>query len=297
MADHRANILTYIDHRVTSAACEGINSVIQELKHRSRGSATARTSRPRSSSNSADSTSIPLYPLSCDPHEPRKRRISLQYEVGDLAAVRDPRGCGQNFYYDHAGRLIAEDYVGCDEAMPSGDVPDTMLPADAVGMAVGTGPQLVDVRYLRRRARFRHRRDLLIANPHWVGRISGSTDRAQRSVVVYDRRGQAVASVRQMAVMPRARRLKATIRADLAETGVQNEPTARPRRFDEEHDYIARTRYDYLGRPRLHGLPTDPDWRAMGGMGPTPYGSRLPALQPSWSPRWRYTPCGRRRLP
>ena len=37
LADHRANILTYIDHRVTSAACEGINSVIQELKHRSRG--------------------------------------------------------------------------------------------------------------------------------------------------------------------------------------------------------------------------------------------------------------------
>jgi YD repeat-containing protein len=38
-------------------------------------------------------------------------------DVGDLAAVRDPRGCGQNFYYDHAGRLIAEDYVWCSEAM------------------------------------------------------------------------------------------------------------------------------------------------------------------------------------
>lgn len=37
LADHRASILTYIDHHVTSATCEGINSVIQELKHRSRG--------------------------------------------------------------------------------------------------------------------------------------------------------------------------------------------------------------------------------------------------------------------
>lgn len=37
LEDHRKNILTYIDHRVTSATCEGINSVIQELKHRSRG--------------------------------------------------------------------------------------------------------------------------------------------------------------------------------------------------------------------------------------------------------------------
>jgi transposase len=37
LADHRDNILTYIDHRVTSAACEGINSAIQELKYRGRG--------------------------------------------------------------------------------------------------------------------------------------------------------------------------------------------------------------------------------------------------------------------
>ena len=37
LANHRVNILTYIDHHVTSATCEGINSVVQELKHRSRG--------------------------------------------------------------------------------------------------------------------------------------------------------------------------------------------------------------------------------------------------------------------
>ena len=37
LADHRANLLTYVDHGATSAACEGLNSAIQELKHRSRG--------------------------------------------------------------------------------------------------------------------------------------------------------------------------------------------------------------------------------------------------------------------
>lgn len=37
LADHRKNILTYIDHGITSAACEGINSAIQEIKYRSRG--------------------------------------------------------------------------------------------------------------------------------------------------------------------------------------------------------------------------------------------------------------------
>lgn len=37
LSDHRRNILTYIDHGITSAACEGLNSAIQAIKHRSRG--------------------------------------------------------------------------------------------------------------------------------------------------------------------------------------------------------------------------------------------------------------------
>jgi len=40
----------------------------------------------------------------------------LYNRVGDLAAVRDPRGCGQNYYYDHGGRLVGERYVPCAEA-------------------------------------------------------------------------------------------------------------------------------------------------------------------------------------
>jgi len=37
LSHHRVNILTYIDHRVTSASCEGINSTIQAIKPRGRG--------------------------------------------------------------------------------------------------------------------------------------------------------------------------------------------------------------------------------------------------------------------
>ncbi|MBK7152881.1 MAG: transposase [Sandaracinaceae bacterium] len=62
LADHRANILTHIDHRVTSAACEASTPSSRSSSIAAAASATARTSRPRSSSNSADSTSIPLYP-------------------------------------------------------------------------------------------------------------------------------------------------------------------------------------------------------------------------------------------
>ena len=33
---------------------------------------------------------------------------------GDLIGTSDARGCGQNFYYDGTGRLIAEDYSPCE---------------------------------------------------------------------------------------------------------------------------------------------------------------------------------------
>jgi len=37
LTNNRKNILTYIDHRVTSATCEGLNSAIQAIKARGRG--------------------------------------------------------------------------------------------------------------------------------------------------------------------------------------------------------------------------------------------------------------------
>lgn len=37
LSTNRKNILTYIDHRVTSATCEGLNSAIQAIKARGRG--------------------------------------------------------------------------------------------------------------------------------------------------------------------------------------------------------------------------------------------------------------------
>ncbi|MCA9574635.1 MAG: SpvB/TcaC N-terminal domain-containing protein [Polyangiales bacterium] len=190
-------------------------------------------------------------------------------DVGDLAAVRDPRGCGQNFYYDHAGRLIAEDYVTCAEAIPPGDLPDTALPLDAIGMAEDAQQgQLVDVRYFfDEEPDF----DLDVAavsdNPRWIGRLSGSTDRAQRSVVVYDQRGQPEAALRQMAVLPRARNLNASLNAQLTQTGLRAPLAPTTRRWDEEagHTYVARTTYDYAGRPVAMDYPSDPDWEAMGG--------------------------------
>ncbi|NOY90111.1 MAG: hypothetical protein GXP55_02800, partial [Deltaproteobacteria bacterium] len=57
--------------------------------------------------------------------------------VGDLAAVRDPRGCGDNFYYDVAGRLLGEDYVSCGEAQASGLSAAAEVPAGSIGLDAG----------------------------------------------------------------------------------------------------------------------------------------------------------------
>ncbi|MCC7542876.1 MAG: hypothetical protein IT379_42060, partial [Deltaproteobacteria bacterium] len=67
--------------------------------------------------------------------------------VGDLVAVRDPRGCGQNFYYDLGGRLVGERYVLCDEAQVASEDTVEELPASVVALEATVTPRLVDARY------------------------------------------------------------------------------------------------------------------------------------------------------
>ena len=59
--------------------------------------------------------------------------------VGDLVAVRDPRGCGQDFFYDRGGRLLGERYIACAEA-EAHELPhaEATLPADVVGFGLET---------------------------------------------------------------------------------------------------------------------------------------------------------------
>ncbi len=57
---HLDNVLTFCDHRITNAPCEGLNSKIQTVKKTPVVSATARTSRRPFSSTAAVSPSIPF---------------------------------------------------------------------------------------------------------------------------------------------------------------------------------------------------------------------------------------------
>ena len=198
-------------------------------------------------------------------------------QAGDLVAVRDPRGCGQNFYYDRMGRLIGEDYVECGESQSSGDYPIETIPATALALEEITAARAVDVRYT------------YDALPTWVtgafsgevsitasyvGRLAAVSDRGQRSSMAYDKRGQVTWAVRQMAVIPDA----VTIIDNNLNPGQGLPPdtsdsplTPVARVYDDDHSYERRAVYDYGGRPVSMELPLDPDWETLGGgSGPIP---------------------------
>ncbi|MBX3249366.1 MAG: hypothetical protein KF901_19470, partial [Myxococcales bacterium] len=205
--------------------------------------------------------------------EETRRWRYLYNRVGDLVAMRDPRGCGQNFYYDRAGRLLAEDYVGCAEAQRAGDDPDETLPSEAIGLGLDTaaGTREVDVRYY------------FDALPAWAstfgsrpssldrGRLVGGSDRGQRSLVAYDTRGRAVWSARQMAIVPAAGDAPFVRTGDAPAPYEDDHPASGGTRlYDEAHTYVSTSTYDRIDRPVGKTWPTDPDWALFGGTGSAP---------------------------
>jgi len=132
--------------------------------------------------------------------------------VGDLAAVRDPRGCGQNFYYDLAGRLIGETYVSCTEAQ-AGELASADVPSGSVSLGLTTGATRV------------HVRTTFDDYPTWAvgtstgvsgvrGRLTTVEDRGQRTSLSYDLRGNAVSTYKELAVIAPARALTSTLGSD-----------------------------------------------------------------------------------
>jgi RHS repeat-associated protein len=180
--------------------------------------------------------------------------------VGQLVALRDPRGCGQNFFYDRAARLIGEDYVRCSEAQIGGETTVDTLPAGSValsGLAAGT---TVDARYY------------YDVYPDWfdsaegfdlvptganrtLGRATATIDRAQRSVLAYDDRGNPIWEARQMAVIPNADSLALSI-ANPPQVDTNDAVSSRPIRFDGETYVVERT-FDHASRARGIRLPAD----------------------------------------
>jgi RHS repeat-associated protein len=191
----------------------------------------------------------------------------LWNRAGDLVAVRDPRGCGSNFYYDRAGRAIGEDYVGCGEAEPARDTSTVTVPAGSVALQPIGSARRVEVR------------DYFDGYPAWVagdlappawaasaaGLRTASVDRASRSVAGYDARGLESFVATQVALMPSAPLAPSTISAALPAAIPSSVGATPARAFDEDHTYAATATFDHAGRAIASTLPQDPDF---GGAAP-----------------------------
>jgi len=186
-------------------------------------------------------------------------------DVGDLVAVRDPRGCGQNFYYDLAGRLLGEAYVGCAEAQ-LGEVASSDVPVGSVAMGRTRAPVAVHARYY------------FDEYPTWgaglvpsgmaavLGRATGGEDRAQRSLVAYDPRGNAVFAARQLSVIPTETTLSVAAGDDGRPrfNGADETASVASVRYDAIHTYTRSATFDHAGRVLTTTLPVDPDYAGTG---------------------------------
>jgi len=179
-----------------------------------------------------------------------------------LLAVRDPRGCGQDFAYDRAGRLIGERLVDCDESIATAPA-DVPLPDDAIG-ASG----------------YVHVRRYFDAAPEWTstldgfeptgvtysGRLAAVVDTAQRSAMTYDARGRLVGTATQLARVSPGVALPPLAAPEDAGPPVGESAVV----YDTTRTYVAAQEFDAADRLTARTLPREPDWDALGGSGAAP---------------------------
>jgi len=177
----------------------------------------------------------------------------LHNRLGDLVAMRDPRGCGSNYFFDGLGRSVGEQRVACGEALVE-DAASQTLPAGALALGRVSGTIKV------------HARSFFDAYPAWaqqigvpssaapvLGRQTAQADPSQRTVFAYDARGNPVWSARQMALLAPANAL--TQQAAVPPKSLTSAAPLRAVAFDEAHTYVRTTSYDHAGRVRSLELP------------------------------------------
>ncbi len=124
-------------------------------------------------------------------------------DAGDLVGTSDARGCGANYLYDAAGRLIAEDYSPCQAnhaaVLPAG--PDRPTPASKSSTPTTSRPQ-------------RPSPPPAAAPPagfptgdanYYLGRLVAVFDRASVTVNAFDGRGRVTASAVRVVGRPSRR--------------------------------------------------------------------------------------------
>jgi RHS repeat-associated protein len=112
---------------------------------------------------------------------------------GDLVGTSDARGCGQNFHYDAAGRLLAEDYSPCLSSHADYTAPN---------LATGEGTEV----FLRYDSVDPEWTSVIMADPAfgtfpalYMGRLASVSDRGQKTLTRYDARGRATGIAKRVA--------------------------------------------------------------------------------------------------
>jgi len=108
-------------------------------------------------------------------------------DAGQLVGTSDPRGCGENFYYDAAGRVAGEDYSPCRSSQPVYSTPTL-----ASGLPSGDGAEVLYV-YDQDQAGD-------TAASAGRGRLTAVLDRAAHTRIHYDMRGRVIDTQRRLAL-------------------------------------------------------------------------------------------------
>ena len=104
---------------------------------------------------------------------------------GQMVASADARGCGANYFFDVAGRKIADDYVPCTNDQPVYSAPN---------LATGEGTEA-----FYRYDNGEPGQTVDVASTMWRGRLSSISDRSAHTRFGYDGRGRQVRTSRQLA--------------------------------------------------------------------------------------------------
>ncbi len=130
-----------------------------------------------------NTTAGPLPPPGSDPST-FDAWVYAYDDAGKLVGTSDARGCGVNYYYDTAGRALAEDYSPCLSAQADYSAPDF-----TTGIGVETA-YLYDVADPESAALGASTPGLAIADNLLLGRLSSIADRGAQVLFQYDGRGR-----------------------------------------------------------------------------------------------------------
>jgi RHS repeat-associated protein len=115
-------------------------------------------------------------------------------DLGELVGTSDARGCGRNYFYDTAGRIVGEDYSPCESSQAPYSAPDfetrtgleTSYHYDTADTSLGLVANDAGV-------------ELAANATFYVGRSVSVSDRGSRGVVRYDARGRITGGALQVA--------------------------------------------------------------------------------------------------